>query len=280
MCVVTSVNTLTSTATKKDATLKTGGVAYIKKREILAAFARNITALTPMKDNLVHALTLWLAFIGCCAIVYLLHGSLGLPGIFNYMFDFLMAAVAFSPVVLQYFSWMELHTHAKYDTLTGIFNRNSFNQHFERFLRQEKKFQLVMIDLVKFKSINDTHGHRVGDEVLKTVGARLHELTRPDDVSARLGGDEFVLLVPGELSDADYINLIRKIEAPMLISGIKLKVGLSVGVSTYPDNGIEPSTLMHQADVAMYHAKKNGFSVYSGTPDYLGETRARNHAGI
>ncbi len=233
-----------------------------------------------MKEKVIHVVTLVLAIIGCGTIVHYLHDLRGTSDIFNYLIDIVSTVVIFTPVVLQYFSWTELQHHARHDALTGLFNRASFDKHFERFLKQDQKFQLVMIDLVKFKSINDTYGHRVGDEVLKTVGERLQVLTRPDDVSARLGGDEFVLLVPGELSDADYINLIRKIEAPMVAAGVNLNIGLSVGVSTYPDNGIDPSTLMHQADSAMYYAKKNGFRVFSGTSDLIGDTRAKHHAGI
>ena len=223
-----------------------------------------------MTENTIHAITLWLAFVGCIAIDYTLHGIFGLPGILDYLLDFILAGIIFTPVVLQYFSWTTLHAHARYDALTGIFNRASFNREFDRFLKRDKKFQLVMIDLVKFKSINDTYGHRAGDEVLKTVASRLRSLLRPGEVAARLGGDEFVALIPGELTDADYIKLIQKIEEPMIVAGVSLNVGLSVGVSTYPNHGMDLSTLMHQADGSMYHAKKNGFRVFSGAPDYLG----------
>lgn len=233
-----------------------------------------------MKDKITHAVTLWLAAVGGVAIVYALHEYLELPGIFHHLIDLILGGVIFTPVVLQGLSWSELHAHARYDTLTGIFNRNSFNKQFERFLKQKRTFQLVMIDLVKFKEINDTYGHRAGDEVLKTVSSRLQSLMQPGQVTARLGGDEFVALIPGKLSDAKYINLIRQIEAPIIVDGISLHVGLSVGVSTYPDDGVDPSILMHQADSAMYFAKKNGFRIFSGTPDYIGETRARHNATV
>lgn len=233
-----------------------------------------------MKEKAIHAITLALAIIGCGTIVHYLHDLRGTSDIFNYLIDIVSTVVIFTPVVLQYFSWTELQHHARHDALTGSFNRAAFNKHFERFLQQEQNFQLVMIDLVKFKGINDTYGHRVGDEVLKTVSSRLQSLMQPGQVSARLGGDEFVALIPGKLSDAKYINLIRQIEAPVIVDGISLHVGLSVGVSTYPDDGIDPSILMHQADSAMYFAKKNGFRLFSGTPDYIGETRARHNATV
>lgn len=233
-----------------------------------------------MKEKAVHIITLGLAIIGCITIVHFLHDLRGTSDILNYLIDVASACAIFTPVVLQYFSWRELHTLARYDPLTGIYNRVSFNREFTRFLKKERKFQLVMIDLVKFKSINDTHGHRAGDEVLKTIGNRLQTLLHPGEVSARLGGDEFVVLIPGELSDAEYINLIQQIEQPMIVDGIKLHVGLSVGVSTYPDQGMDPATLMQQADGAMYYAKKNGVSVFSGTSGYIGETRARQNATV
>lgn len=217
-----------------------------------------------MKEKAIHALTLWLAVVGCIDIIYVMHGCWGTTDIYSYMLDTILAGLLFTPVVLQYFSWTELHTHARYDVLTGLFNRNSFNKHFDSFLDKGNTFQLVMIDLVKFKSINDLYGHRAGDEVLKTVANRLQGLLRPGEVAARLGGDEFVMLVPGELTDAEYIDLVRKIEEPMSIFEAKMNIGLSVGVSTYPNHGTDPSSLMTAADIAMYHAKNSGFSVFSG----------------
>lgn len=219
-----------------------------------------------MKEKSVYALTLWLAVVGCISIVHMIHSGVGtsLPDIYHFLLDAILAGILFTPVILQYFTWTELNTHARYDILTGLFNRNAFNKYFDKFLDRGQKFQLVMIDIVKFKQINDTYGHRVGDEVLKIVGERLQSLLRPGEVSARLGGDEFVMLVPGELSDAEYIDLIRQIEAPMSVTGTRMRVGLSVGVSTYPYHGTDHSSLMTAADIAMYHAKNCGFSVFSG----------------
>ncbi len=223
----------------------------------------------------IHAIVLWLAFIGGASILFVAHGIWGFPSIINYLIDIIIACVIFSPVIIQYFSWSKLLTHARHDSLTGLFNRSSFNKHFTEFINRGQKFQLVMIDLCKFKSINDTYGHRVGDDVLKVVATRIQNILRPGDILARLGGDEFVILLPGEISDAEFIDLIKSIEEPMQISDINLSIGLSVSITAYPDNGTDHVTLMTQADNAMYYAKKNGISVFSGNLGDMSFNRVR-----
>ena len=90
-----------------------------------------------------------------------------------------------------------------------------------------------------------------------------------------MGGDEFVVLLLGELTDAEYINLIKSVEEPMRISDVDLSIRLSIGITTYPDDGIDRVTLMTQADGAMYHAKRNGISVFSGNLGDIPSNRER-----
>ena len=220
-----------------------------------------------MRADIIHAIVLWLAFIGCISIVHITHGLVLLPYIFEHLIEAVVACLVFTPIVLQYFEWSEIVTHARYDSLTGLLNRNSFDKKFKKFIKKEQKFQVVLMDLCKFKSINDTYGHRMGDEVLKIIAKRFRHSLRPADIAARLGGDEFVALIDGELSDIEYIDLIKHVEESMQIDGINLNVGVSIGVTTYPIHGEDYSTLMSQADCAMYYAKKSGISIFNGIPE-------------
>lgn len=219
-----------------------------------------------MKANIIHATVLCLAFSGCISIIHLMHELIVLPHVLHYLVDAVVSCLLLIPMVIQYSSWSEMVTLAKYDALTGLFNRSSFNKEFKKFIKRGDKFQLVLIDLCKFKYINDTYGHRVGDDVLKIIAERMQDSLRKGDISARLGGDEFVILVKGELSDVEYINLIKSVELPMEISGTNLSVGLSVGVTTYPIHGEDYTSLMYHADCAMYYAKKSGIDLYHGIP--------------
>ena len=228
-----------------------------------------------MGSHIVHAIVLWLAFIGCGAILYAISNVLVLPYLICHLVLVIIACMFLTPVAIQYFSWTKIVKDARHDSLTGLFNRSSFYEYFTKFIKRGEKFQLVMIDLCKFKDINDTYGHRMGDDVLKIAAKRIQAVLRPNDILARLGGDEFVVLLLGELTDAEYINLIKSVEEPMRISDVDLSISLSIGITTYPDDGIDRVTLMTQADGAMYHAKRNGISVFSGNLGDIPSNRER-----
>jgi len=117
------------------------------------------------------------------------------------------------------------------------------------------------LDLLKFKSINDEHGHETGDLVLKVLGSRLEKVFRESDVVARFGGDEFVAL----LYDCDENNLsqlldrvFQIVEEPIQLDDKSFQVGVNVGVAIYPDDAQELDQLIRLADMAMYYAKKRG----------------------
>jgi diguanylate cyclase (GGDEF)-like protein len=122
------------------------------------------------------------------------------------------------------------------------------------------------VDLDRFKSINDSLGHIAGDEMLKEVARRLSQLLRKADTLARLGGDEFVLVL-NEITgprDAETVasKILSSLSEPVTLSGLDVQISASIGVSMFPEDGVDAETLLQHADAAMYHAKKNGRSAF------------------
>ncbi len=155
---------------------------------------------------------------------------------------------------------------ANHDSLTGLPNRAYFYERIEQALpeaaRSGEMMAVLFLDLDRFKTINDTLGHAVGDELLKEVAVRLQQCVRGHDFIARLGGDEFAILLPGlERADVAAVIAQRLLEAvriPFLIHGYELHTSTSVGVSLFPKDGTEAETLLQGADIALYHAKDHG----------------------
>ena len=161
----------------------------------------------------------------------------------------------------------EEHAHALaiHDSLTGLVNRRSLIQQLEHAVasaaRSKSEFALLFLDLDKFKTINDTLGHEVGDELLRQVAARLLGAVRASDVVARLGGDEFVVLLLGAGAAANAARVARKIEQAhrqaFEIDGHQINTSSSIGIGLYPQDATSAAQLMRNADTAMYHAKQN-----------------------
>ena len=158
----------------------------------------------------------------------------------------------------------ELIFQARHDSLTGLPNRTSLHEAFEEGAstrcRQAKPQALLLIDLDRFKEVNDTLGHHIGDEVLKQIGSRLNQCCANNkSITVRLGGDEFAVLLDMESSsDAVVkiaINIVKELSEPLSISDIKLRIGASVGIACYPQHGKDSHELLRAADVAMYKAK-------------------------
>lgn len=156
--------------------------------------------------------------------------------------------------------------HAFHDVLTGLPNRrllmDRMMQARYRSDRFHEMFAIFFLDLDHFKGINDTYGHSAGDAVLVEVARRLREALRRDDTVCRQGGDEFILLLPG-LQDEDGLpmiaeKLIQRIGEPISFEGQTLRVGASIGVSIYPDDGEDRERLIQMADRALYQAKESG----------------------
>lgn len=161
----------------------------------------------------------------------------------------------------------ELEKLALYDSLTGLANRRLFSEtlrtDLEMCRRHSENLALFFIDFDDFKKVNDRHGHRLGDEVLKTVAQRLLDAARRGtDTVCRWGGDEFVLLMPGVESNDECLQqghrLIELMAAPIKISDIEITQTFSVGVSLFPDHGCDESSLVSLADHAAYSVKRDG----------------------
>ncbi|WP_242538924.1 bifunctional diguanylate cyclase/phosphodiesterase [Trinickia acidisoli] len=164
-----------------------------------------------------------------------------------------------------------LHFLATHDALTGLPNRLMFREHLDELLARARAdataLHVLFIDLDRFKDVNDSLGHNVGDLLLRAVVARLHDALSEADMIARLGGDEFVVLVKQQSDGvALVIETIDAIQAalaqPFPIGGSQLQVSASIGVSSFPGDGDDAQTLLKHADMAMYGAKQRGKNTY------------------
>jgi diguanylate cyclase (GGDEF)-like protein len=168
----------------------------------------------------------------------------------------------------------EVRRLAATDDLTGLPNRRQFHQRLTDVLEaaraREVSVALLLIDLDRFKELNDTLGHRAGDLLLGQIGPRLRAVLRSGDEIARLGGDEFAVLL-ADAADAEPVGrrIGRALEESFTIDGIDVRVGASIGIAVFPDHGDDADTLVQRADVAMYQAKaaRSGHAFYERERD-------------
>lgn len=166
----------------------------------------------------------------------------------------------------------ELERLALHDALTGLPNRTLLLDRLDQALRAGRRdgaaLALMLLDLDRFKQVNDTLGHQVGDKVLQAVAPRLAEPLRQSDTLARLGGDEFCILLPSadDAEDACRVaeRLVDVLARPFVIDGMTLELGVSIGLALHPEHGADAASLLEHADAAMYRAKRDrlGFHVY------------------
>ena len=168
--------------------------------------------------------------------------------------------------------WVKYSAH--YDQLTDLPNRNLLYDCLEKTLESAKSaskpFALMLMDLDRFKEINDTVGHQAGDSLLQQVGLRLQGALRKADTVARLGGDEFGVLLPGvdrEAAERAAARFLKAFELPFQIGAIALTVQASIGIALFPQYGTDRDSLMRYADVAMYLAKESGSGYALYSPD-------------
>ncbi|TRZ92968.1 MAG: bifunctional diguanylate cyclase/phosphodiesterase [Rhodocyclaceae bacterium] len=164
---------------------------------------------------------------------------------------------------------------AHHDSLTGLPNRTLLHDRLKQALakaqRGRHRVAVMFLDLDRFKSVNDTLGHAIGDELLKHVAARLTSVVRAVDTVSRLGGDEFVIVLHEISSPDDAVQVAEKVlgalASPASIGSHQLRITSSIGISIFPDDGDEVFVLMKHADTAMYHAKeagRNNFQFFAG----------------
>lgn len=169
---------------------------------------------------------------------------------------------------------------AFYDPLTRLPNRLALVEQFNKYVAQDKrknynqknkgitnsKMAVLFFDLNKFKPVNDTYGHVVGDKLLKEVAKRTSDSIRDSDIIARFGGDEFICVITDIKTETDVEKCCQRLQdafaLPYDIDGNQIEVGASIGISIYPDEGTAFDTLVSKADKAMYYAKKQGFPFY------------------
>ncbi len=181
----------------------------------------------------------------------------------------------------------EHRTHlALHDMLTGLPNRALLGERLGQAIAESRgdgeSAALLLLDLDRFKIINDTRGHQTGDILLREVAERLGGFLNSDEIAARIGGDEFALVLRG-VEDAEEIsrrcaNLLRDINRPYLINGVEQIVGASIGIALIPDDGSDADELLRLADLAMYDAKargRNGFCFFSPELNQVAQANAR-----
>jgi diguanylate cyclase (GGDEF)-like protein/PAS domain S-box-containing protein len=180
------------------------------------------------------------------------------------------AVIAFRDVSVARAMTLELSRLAQYDPLTNLPNRALFNDRLSHAIalahRQGAHLAVLFVDLDRFKDVNDSFGHAVGDTLLQSVAHRLLTCVRSSDTVSRRGGDEFVMLLSQAECVADAAVTAERVTAalvaPLRVADRDLQVTASIGISVYPDDAQEAETLINAADAAMYHVKENGRSNY------------------
>ena len=199
---------------------------------------------------------------------------------------FVVMVVRMSVRTVQYVHHMralERH-HALHDSLTSLPNRRLMMERIDQAIvaaqSRQKPLAILILDLNRFKEVNDTLGHHCGDQLLMALSPRLLSAISATDVVARLGGDEFGFVLE-DVSVDQVCNICKRIlevvDQPFVIDGHGVSIGGSVGIAMYPEHGDEPQLLMQHADVAMYEAKRHGqgYAVYEPEQDQYSLNRLR-----
>ena len=202
------------------------------------------------------------------------------------LFNVMLCGLGIILILLLIFGWMFIHERritlisaenerrALHDELTGLPNRVLFTRHAEEALVRCAKGQqvaLMLLDLDRFKEVNDTFGHHVGDELLQQVAMRLSSVIGSTQKLARLSGDEFAAVLPNitDRTEATQVgaNMVAAFNDSFKLSGATVSIGISIGISFAPEHGTTVSELLRAADAAMYTAKHKqiGYEVYTGT---------------
>jgi diguanylate cyclase (GGDEF)-like protein len=175
---------------------------------------------------------------------------------------------------------------AFYDSLTGLANRRLLMDRLDHAIMGAKRHgemvAVMMCDLDNFKMINDSLGHDAGDELLKHIAQSMKSFIREDDLVARLGGDEFVVVLDGVAGAGEVIDIaglmLSQLEKPIELLGNQVSVSSSIGIAMYPQDELQPSQLLRNADLAMYHAKdsgKNRFQFYQAEMNQKAQGRLK-----
>lgn len=164
----------------------------------------------------------------------------------------------------------DVYRLAHHDILTGLPNRVLLQDRLGQALASARRWghgvAVMMLDLDRFKNINDSLGHTIGDNLLREVATRLSRLLRASDTIARIGGDEFILIQPDAIDRASAVTvaerLLQAFSEPFIIRGHRLDIGASIGLTLFPDDATDPDGLLRNADIALYRAKRDGRGQY------------------
>jgi len=178
----------------------------------------------------------------------------------------LESATRLRDVLIDHLEKTKLAQMALQDGLTGLANRTMFEYELENAIDISNStgtiIAVFMLDLDKFKPVNDTWGHAVGDELLKQVGERLQKLVRGRDIVARFGGDEFAIILYhfgliGAVEDVAS-RIVEQLQTPFTLKGTEVQIGASLGIALYPEHAKDPQELIEKADAALYEVKRSG----------------------
>jgi two-component system, cell cycle response regulator len=172
---------------------------------------------------------------------------------------------------------------AQYDHLTGLVNRSLFRDRLVQAMARSKRMHqpigLMLLDLDRFKAVNDTFGHDMGDQLLKAVSERLKTCVREVDTVARMGGDEFTIILEGVASEQNILVVAKRITESIAtmfeLKGHRISIGISIGITIYPQDDYPIDELLKHADTAMYRAKRQGGSAF-----HLHETPGAHSANL
>jgi diguanylate cyclase (GGDEF)-like protein/PAS domain S-box-containing protein len=176
---------------------------------------------------------------------------------------------------------------AHHDALTGLANRAAVAQRIEEAAARQRRwgdpFTVLLLDLDRFKLVNDTLGHSAGDELLREAAMRLKAMLRETDVLARLGGDEFAVIQGGEVSQREAASVLAEriiavIAQPFNLDGNEVNIGTSIGIALAPEHGTNPDNLLKMADMALYSAKSGGRNGYRFFNPDMGAAANARHA--
>ncbi len=185
--------------------------------------------------------------------------------------DLLDNSIVLAGFILEHFQlYRELAHQAQHDALTGLPNRNLFEDRLRRAIdtaqSEGRRLALLWADLDQFKLVNDTLGHRTGDELLHHVASRLRAAVEPGDTVARMGGDEFAVILTHPLSvqhpEGIAGKVLEALRQPIRVNDYDLLVTGSIGIACYPEHAQDPATLVRASDIAMYNAKASGKNTY------------------
>ena len=151
---------------------------------------------------------------------------------------------------------------AYYDRMTGLANRAFFADKLKEYIDRTVPCAIIYMDADNFKQINDTFGHQVGDELIKTYADRFEKYCGTKYTCAKVGGDEFGMILEGKYTEADIMNIVEQLRAlfaePVTVNGTQFSITMSYGICGFPNDGSSPETLITAADTALYNAKLGG----------------------